>query len=209
MVNFPTIDALRVIMPKKHRPKRPMVVPHPRYGNGIRPSEFKVDAGTVRASFWRYHDQTIFPESAIPANIQKQSVSAVPCRWYVDVLKECRDCRRQFIFYAAEQQHWYEELRFPLDADCVRCPECRKTDQTLRRRLQRYSRAITRGNLTDDEFVILVRDTIFVWRNGLLKKRDKLNRIRNEARRRIPNHAATREIERLIVEKGALDDAAK
>jgi hypothetical protein len=178
---------------KKHR--LPDLVKHPRFGTGIRPSGYKVDADTVRDSFLRYRLETIFPETAIPANLQKQNYSTFPCRWYVDVLKKCRDCRRHFVFYAAEQRHWYEVLGFKLDADCVRCPACRKTDQTLRTRFQRFSKAIQRTDLSDEELAILVRDAVFLWDNGLLSKRDKLNRLRNQARRRIPGHAATREIE--------------
>jgi ssDNA-binding Zn-finger/Zn-ribbon topoisomerase 1 len=184
---------------KKHSPL-PDVVPHPRYGKTIRRSDYDIDAGTVRGASWRYSRATIFPETAIPANLRKQTPATVPCRWYVDILERCVDCRRHFIFYAAEQQHWYEVLGFKIDAGCVRCPECRKTDQTLRRRFQRFSQAVGRNDLTDDEFVTLVRDAIFVWTNGLLKKPDKLNRIRNQARRRIPDHAETREIERLAAE---------
>jgi len=188
-------------MSKKRSHKLLDVVPHPRYGTRILPSRYNADAATVRDSFWGYRGETIYPETAIPANVQKQNFSCIPRGWYVDILKNCRDCRRQFIFYAAEQQYWYEELGFTIDADCVRCPVCRKADQTLRRRFQRYSSAIGRNDLTDEEFVTLVRDAVFVWDNGLLKKRDKLNRLRNQARRRIPDHAATREIESLCAVK--------
>ncbi|MFN0052644.1 MAG: zinc-ribbon domain containing protein [Planctomycetales bacterium] len=173
------------------------LVKHPRFGTSIRPSGFKADVDTVRESFWRYGQETIFPETAIPADLQKQTPATVPCDWYVDILKTCRGCRRQFIFYAVEQQHWYEVLRFKLDADCVKCPACRKTDQTLRRRFLRFSKAISRIDLSDGEFATLVADAIFLWENGLLSKRDKLNRIRNQARRRIPDHAATHDIENL------------
>jgi hypothetical protein len=182
---------------KKRSHKLLDVVPHPRYGTRIQPSGYSVDAATVESSFWGYKGEVIYPETAIPANLQKQNFPTFPRRWYVDILKKCRACRRQFIFYAAEQQYWYEVLRFTIDADCVRCPACRKTDQTLRRRFQRFSNAIGRKDLTDDEFAMLIRDAVFVWDNGLMKKRDKLNRLRNLAHKRIPDHPATREIDSL------------
>jgi hypothetical protein len=140
--------------------------------------------------------------------VHKQNFGVIPRGWYADILKKCRDCRRKFIFYAEEQRHWYEVLGFTIDADCVRCPECRRADQTLRRRFQRYSNAIARTDLTDDEFATLVGDAAFVWDNGLLKKRDKLKRIRNQARRRIPNHPATREIDLLIAQSEVTDASA-
>jgi hypothetical protein len=192
-------------MSKKRNHKLLDLVPHPRYGTRIRPSAYAVDAATVQSSFWRYSSETIFPETAIPANLHKQSYATIPCRWYVDILKKCRDCRRKYIFYAVEQQHWYEVLGFTLDSDCVRCPVCRKTDQTLRRRFQRFSNAIGRADLTDGELATLLRDAVFVWDNGLLKKRDKLNRLRNLAHRRIPNDVATREIDRLIEQFGEIE----
>src|SRR5215467_13122347 len=121
-------------MSKKKRSTPTNLVKHPRFGTTIRPSGADVDGETVRKSFWRYSRETIFPETAIPADLRKQNYSMSACKWYVDVLKTCRDCNRPFIFYAVEQRHWYEVLGFKLDANCVRCPECRKTDQTLRRR---------------------------------------------------------------------------
>ena len=36
-----------------------------------------------------------------------------------------------FIFFADEQRYWYEELQFPVDADCVRCHPCRHGKQGL------------------------------------------------------------------------------
>lgn len=182
---------------KKKRSATIDLVQHPRFGTAIRPAGFEVDADTVRKSFWRYGRETIFPETAIPANLQKHNYSTIPCGWYVDVLKTCRGCRRKFIFYAVEQRHWYEVLRFKLDADCVKCPECRKTDQTLRRRFQRFSKAIQRTDLSDDELATLVLDAVFLWDNGLLSKRDKLNRLRNLSRSRIPDRSATRVIQLL------------
>jgi hypothetical protein len=187
-------------MLKKRRHKLLHLVPHPRFGSDIQISAYSVDPATVRNSYCGYSRGTIFPETAIPADLKKQNFPTMPRCWYVDILKQCRDCGRNFIFYAVEQKHWYEVLRFNIDADCVRCSECRKTDQTLQRRFQRFSRAIGRNELSDVEFAVLIRDAIFVWRNGLMKKREKLNRIRNQAKRRLPNHPATLEINQFVEE---------
>ena len=82
----------------------------------IRRSQFEVDVEALRKSSWRYNRATIFPETAIPANLRKQTHATVSCDWYVDILKTCRSCRRQYIFYALEQKHWYEELKFYVDS---------------------------------------------------------------------------------------------
>src|SRR5262245_48503174 len=97
-------------MSKKKRRVPTDLVRHPRYGTTIRRSEFEVDAGTVLKSSWRYARATIFPETAIPADLRKQTPATIPCAWYVDLLETCVDCRRPFIFYAVEQRHWYEVL---------------------------------------------------------------------------------------------------
>lgn len=41
----------------------------------------------------------------------------------------CRDCRSEFLFARSEQRHWYETLRFWVQARAVRCPTCRRADQ--------------------------------------------------------------------------------
>ncbi|PKN96854.1 MAG: hypothetical protein CVU43_18600 [Chloroflexi bacterium HGW-Chloroflexi-5] len=43
-----------------------------------------------------------------------------------------------FIFFAEEQKHWYEELGFGLDSDCVRCVNCRKRQQGIAIARERY-----------------------------------------------------------------------
>ena len=78
--------------------------------------------------------------TAIQADPARQSRATIPVTHYYDVEKICRNCRRHFIFFAEEQKHWYEELRFPLEADCVRCPECRKKEQFLARNRSTYEK---------------------------------------------------------------------
>ncbi len=41
------------------------------------------------------------------------------------MLAVCRTCARTFLFFAREQQYWYEDLHFYIDTDCVHCPTCR------------------------------------------------------------------------------------
>ena len=184
----------------------PNVVPHPRYGDCIVPSGFVVATSEI-LSFWGYQGQTIFPESAIPADVSRQSFTVLPRRYYVDILKQCVMCKRQFIFFAREQQHWYEELGFTIDADCVRCVECRKSDQQLRRRFTRYSEAVRRTDIDDRDFETLVGDAVFLWQAGVLRDGQRLRRLRNLARRRIPGSTATRSIDQMIAESESHDAA--
>jgi hypothetical protein len=154
--------------------------------------------GEVRSSFWAYRQAVLFPASAIPADIKRQNFSTMPRRCYVDVLKTCVDCQRDFIFFAREQQHWYEVLGFYVDADCVRCPACRESEQQLRRRFRRYSEATERESLSDEELTTLVDDAAFLWTEGLLRNEQRLRQLRNLARKRTPSANATKKIERLV-----------
>jgi hypothetical protein len=173
------------------------IVPHPRYGDAVIPSGTTVSEADVRGSFWRYRSETIFPESAIEADINRQNYSLFPRRYYVDILKNCRSCNRPFLFFAKEQQYWYEELRFYIDADCVLCPECLASDQ-LRRRIQRYSKRIGQTDLVDREFATLIGDAVFLWEKSVLRDEQKLRRLRNQARHRIPDYAETKAINDLV-----------
>ncbi len=76
--------------------------------------------------------------TAVAADLARQTPATVAVTHYYDIDKLCRDCGRRFIFFADEQKHWYEELGFPLEADAVRCPPCRKRLQHIARMRQRY-----------------------------------------------------------------------
>lgn len=183
---------------KTARHKLQQLVPHPRYGDKVIVSGSTADADEIRQSFWRYPHETIFPQSAIKADVKLQHYGAHRRGYYVDILKHCRSCSRPYLFFAKEQRHWYETLGFWIDADCVHCPECRKSDQQVRRRFQRYGAAINREKLPVKELVTLVSDAIFLWQAGLLRDEQKLYRLRKTMRRILADHKVTLELECLI-----------
>jgi hypothetical protein len=78
--------------------------------------------------------------TAIHANPSMQNASTVAVTHYYDVERVCRNCKQPFIFFAEEQMYWFEELQFPLDADCIRCPVCRKAEQFLARNRSAYEK---------------------------------------------------------------------
>src|SRR5262249_1916680 len=80
----------------------------------------------------------MIPGTAIAADLSRQTPATVPVTHYYDIDKVCRDCGRKFIFFAEEQKHWYEELGFPLEAEAIRCPPCRKRLQRIGRIRKRY-----------------------------------------------------------------------
>jgi hypothetical protein len=141
-------------------------VHHPRYGRrpnitGLNPSPMNAGVNLhwntithkeIVAAYessvgkrWPYGDFSAYtsgtkriPNTAIHADPSKQSRATVPVTHYFDLERRCRDCKRPFIFFAEEQKHWYEELGFGLESDCVRCTECRKKHQGIAQLRERY-----------------------------------------------------------------------
>lgn len=94
---------------------------------------------------WQYADclnRTDRPKrianTGVLADLSRQTPATVPVTHYFDLERQCRDFRRPFIFFAEEQRHWYEELGFGLDSDCVRCVDCRKQQQSIARKRELY-----------------------------------------------------------------------
>ena len=79
------------------------------------------------------HGARRVPNTAVVADVARQVRRPVQVTHYFDVERQCADCDRWFIFFAQEQKHWYEELRFPLESDCVRCFECRQRERGIDR----------------------------------------------------------------------------
>lgn len=140
-------------------------VEHPRYGQGPRitglnpqPHEAKLHWNATshdeimaqwerafgkpypynhRSSLHRARPKRI-PNTAIVADLTRQTPATIPVTHYFDLERVCRDCGRPFIFFAEEQRYWYEELGFGLDSDCVRCVECRKTQRGIAQLREAY-----------------------------------------------------------------------
>src|SRR5688572_8761575 len=102
-------------------------VDHPRYGRHPHITGLNPDGGSDDVFLhWRWRKKgCLIPNTAIPADLSRQTAATIHVTHYFDQKLECRDCRRLFIFFAEEQKHWYEELGFGLDSDCVRCVFCR------------------------------------------------------------------------------------
>lgn len=173
------------------------MVPHPRFGVRSIPSGFDVPRELIRAVYC-YDRPPVFPESAIPADISRQNYSVVPRACYVDWLRTCHCCDRPFIFFAREQQYWYEELGFWVDAQCLHCPECRRSHHRFRRACQRFSETVSRGHVSHEELTSLIQDTILLYENGTLRSENKLRRIKNLALAQRPGSEVTKEIAGLV-----------
>jgi hypothetical protein len=169
----------------------PDLVPHPRYGMKPIPSGLRVPEETIRDGFWRHRGERMYPESVLVADTAKQNYSVFPRSYYVDVLRTCQTCERPFIFFAREQRHWFETLKFFVDADCVLCAKCRRESQAIRRRLRRYSDLQRRSSPKPAELKMLVDDAAYLFARGVLRDVANLGRLKNRAVKSIPDYAGT------------------
>lgn len=128
-------------------------VEHPRYGR--RPHVTGLNPETIFGGdtflHWHSPKECRIPNTAIPADLSQQVAATVPVTHYFDVVRTCRDCGRPFLFFAQEQKHWYEELGFGLDSDCVRCVPCRKRQQGIARVRERYEGLFHVRNRSSEE----------------------------------------------------------
>ncbi len=108
-------------------------------------SEIVAQYEAVTGEVWPFIDfseycsrTTRIDNTAVVADLMRQTPATVPVTHYFDLERLCRDCERPFIFFAEEQKHWYEELGFGLNSDCIRCVECRKQQQNIARQRKLY-----------------------------------------------------------------------
>jgi len=174
------------------------LVPHPRFRGQAPRSQLKLTEPEVRGSYWRYGSARIFPQTALRADVSVQLYTIYPRPYYVDMLKSCNDCSRAFIFYAREQRYWYETLGFYIDADCVRCVECRRKQHAVKRHMVRYTELQARDSLSRKEMMHFVDDCIFLFQEGKLKKISLLGKVKNAALKQIPEYAGTKTLQRLL-----------
>jgi hypothetical protein len=135
-------------------------VPHPRYGRkprltGLNPTtKYNNEPGEPLVKLhWHTGKESRIPNTAVEADIAKQNFTTFPVTHYFDARRTCHGCKRPFIFFAEEQRHWYEDLGFPIDADCVRCVPCRKAEQGIAHKRQRYEELFHAPNPSDEELL--------------------------------------------------------
>jgi hypothetical protein len=91
-----------------------------------KPTEFQ-GPPSVTKEYYEYCLKQM-PDGAIKADLSKHAPhnSYSPPMWYVDEQKKCKECGREFIFTARQQQHWFEVLKIPIHVNANRCTACRK-----------------------------------------------------------------------------------
>jgi len=159
-------------------------VRHPRYGRRPRITGLNPEADYGGRVFLHWHSprESRIPNTAIPADLSRQSPATVPVSHYYDVKRQCRDCGRPFIFFAEEQKYWYEDLGFALEADCIRCVDCRKKQQGLERRREQYEALFPITDRTTEQDLDMVDCSLSLIEAAVFHKR-QLERLRTILKR--------------------------
>ena len=165
-------------------------VEHPRYGyapfiTGLNPvSDSK---GTVWPH-WHSPKQCRIPNTAITANTELHNTGLGHVTHYFDVDRECVDCGRRFLFFAREQQYWYETLRFSLSANCIRCTDCRKSERDLKSLRYQYEKILHQAVRSEKqqlklaEYAIMLVERADAGQRLVELARCCLNRIPDDSR---------------------------
>jgi hypothetical protein len=164
-------------MSRRRKQKNRLYVDHPRFGNKPIPSGHKYSKEQIERAHWRYPSLEYFPETAIPASTDKQKYSIYPRSLYVDIVEYCEVCHRPFIFFAKEQQYWFETLRFWIDAHCTRCFDCRHKDHEIKVMRRKYEVLVSNSNRSESESRELKQVALELYQLGYIRDVEKINQI--------------------------------
>lgn len=128
-----------------------MYLNHPRYGDKPIISNTSSTIEAIENAHWRYSSLKYFPNTVILADIKKQNYAIYPRALYVDIEEKCGTCSKAFIFFAQEQQYWFEVLGFWVDSHCTHCFECRKHARYILTLRKRYDMLTSLDNKTSSE----------------------------------------------------------
>jgi len=133
-------------------------VAHPRFGRRPRLTGLDVFNTPDARVYCHWHSPigVRVPNTAVVADVSRQRPATVAVTHYFDARRTCRKCSRPFLFFAEEQKYWYEALAFPLEADCLECPPCRKSEQKLRAARERYDALLLQTARTQTDTLELV-----------------------------------------------------
>lgn len=143
---------------KSPTPEYARFVEHPRYGKGPRLTGLDVADSLDGSVYCHWHSPpgVRVPSTAVAADVSRQAKATLHVTHYFDAKRVCRKCERPFLFFAEEQKYWYEDLRFPLEADCLDCHPCRKDEQRLRAIRKKYDALLEEATRTPMDTLELV-----------------------------------------------------
>ena len=144
-------------------------VEHPRYGKGPRFTGLNVIDSPDATVYCHWHSPAgvRIPNTAVVADVARQAAATLHVTHYFDARRICRKCGQSFLFFAEEQKQWYEELKFPLEADCLDCAPCRKDEQRVQAIRRKYDGLLEETSRTEAETLELIECGLFVVESGV------------------------------------------
>lgn len=127
---------------------------HPRFGRYPQFTDLKLPADAYLGVGKEDH---AIPNTVIAANRDRLKLGFAMPTHYLDQKRVCRDCGVKFIFFAAEQQFWYEELGLHYDVYPERCCMCRSARRATAKQHERFVELATRPELSPAESLEAVR----------------------------------------------------
>ncbi len=184
--------------PKVLSSERPVVFPHPTFGEiPMVPISVVQPDGSVREG--RDFDpdyQPIMPTGAVRGDIRRQEfcrMCHVPRYFYVDIPRRCVECREPFVFSAKEQKHWFEALKFHFDSIPIRCVACRRkkrSDKALGLELSAAKRRLRDAPESPAAHVALAEAIVRLHQRSGQGKLAEALAVARKARRLSKDHAA-------------------
>lgn len=184
-------DAAREFLPSEAE-----LVPHPHYGRSPQLNGVPMKVAAV-FGLYEYQPSWTFPTTRIVAVPSRQNYTVMPRTDYFDVLRKCRDCRRWFVFFAREQQHWFEELQFFVDSTCLRCGECRRQQRHRKEVQRRYAAMLAEPNPDAEQVTQLLTDTMCLWKEGVLQRQHQLDKVITKVAGILPSHELLQQVRQL------------
>ena len=156
-------------------------VEHPRFGRGPRFTDIRPREKPVGYRLTTYISDNSIGGTAIEADLKRQAFSPVPVLYYFDLKRDCVECGRPFIFFAEEQKYWYETLGFVLDADCIRCIDCRNRQHGLEGQRRRYEELFHCDCRTIDENLEMAECSLTLMEEGTfhLRQNERVRMLLN------------------------------
>ncbi|HDZ32629.1 MAG TPA: hypothetical protein ENH67_07055 [Pseudoalteromonas sp.] len=152
-----------------------MYLNHPRYGDIPIITNTSSTIEAIENAHWRYSSLKYFPNTVILADIKKQNYAIYPRALYVDIEEKCGTCSKAFIFFAQEQQYWFEILGFWVDSHCTHCFECRKHARYILTLRKRYDMLTSLANKTSSEKTQRKELANTLYCLGIIKNINKVN----------------------------------
>lgn len=166
----------------------PKVVLHPRFGDKVIATRCKASPDEVRASYRWTTVLEVYPESALRADLSRQNNAWTnPRHFYADILLRCASCRRRHLFFAREQQFWYEELQINVATLPKYCCECAAERREVEAAYRRHQIFRSLASLSDEQLLQRADDLVLLYHAGAIKKIEPLGELKNKlSKRRIP-----------------------